>query len=89
VIFLCLKVENMSTSSSATTLTPHQQQQQHNLAINYINKEPFNEDIDIEECDLVQDLKWRTQVIDNFKAKIEELKKLAFNSNVSETVNFL
>lgn len=74
-------IENMSTSSSATTLTPHQQQQQHNLAINYINKEPFNEDIDIEECDLVQDLKWRTQVIDNFKAKIEELKKLAFNSN--------
>ena len=73
----------MSTSSSATALTPHQQQQQHNLAINYINKEPFNEDIDIEECDLIQDLKWRTQVIDHFKAKIEELKKLASKSNVS------
>ena len=73
----------MNNISSGTALTPHQQQQQHSLAINYINKEPFNEDIDIEECDLIQDLKWRTQVIDHFKTKIEELKKLASNSNVS------
>ena len=77
---------SVSNASSATTagavLTPHQQQQQHSLAINYINKEPFNEDIDIEECNLIQDLKWRTQVIDSLKAHIEEIKQLQSNPNV-------
>jgi hypothetical protein len=71
-----------NNNASLTALTPHQQQQQHNLAINYINKEPFNEDIDIEDCNLIQDLKWRTQVIDNLKAHIEQIKQLQSNPNV-------
>lgn len=59
-----------------TSLSSHQQQQQHNLAISYINKEPFNEDIEIEESNLISDLKWRAQSIEKFKETIREIKAL-------------
>lgn len=49
---------------------------QHSLANNYINKEPFNEDIDIEECSLLDDLNWRNLVIDKFKDLIEDMKSI-------------
>ena len=76
-------------NGSSTALTPHQQQQQHNQAINYINKEPFNEDIDIEECSLIHDLKWRSQVIDHFKTKIEQIKQFQTEQNVTKfNINF-
>ena len=60
----------MNTSLSS------QQQQQHNLAISYINKEPFNEDIEIEDSNLIMDLKWRTQTIGKFKETIREIKTI-------------
>ena len=71
-------VENVNVSmSNSTTLAMSQQQQ----TINYLNKEPFNEDIEIEECSLVHDLKWRSQVIDKIKIKIEEIKHLQTSSD--------
>ena len=71
------------------TLTSHQQQQQHSLAISYINKEPFNEDIEIEESSLIQDFKWRASVIDKLKEKINEIKLLHSNKNVFDTIYYL
>ena len=77
------KPENPDASFSSVNM---QQQQilQHNLAANYINKEPFNEDIEIEECNLYQDMKWKTLVMDKFREIIDEIKKLQSNpgSNV-------
>ena len=58
---------------------------QHHLALNYINKEPFNEDLEIEECALLQDDKWRVLVIERIKTIIEEIRALQVDStgNVS------
>lgn len=72
--------------SNSTNLATSQQQQQQ--AVNYLNKEPFNEDIEIEESSLVHDLKWRAQVVDKFKAKIEEIKQLQTSTD-SNVTNFL
>ncbi len=58
------------------TLSSHQQQQQHSLAVSYINKEPFNEEIDIEESCLVSEMKWRGSVVDRLRDKIAEIKTL-------------
>ena len=58
---------------------------QHHLALNYINKEPFNEDLEIEECALLQNDKWRGLVVDRLRTIIEEIKGLQVDSagNVS------
>ena len=55
------------------------------LALNYINKEPFNEDLEIEECALLQNDKWRGLVVDRLRTIIEEIKGLQVDSagNVS------
>ena len=65
-----------SFSSVTNTQTQNQQQIAHNLAISYINKEPFNEDIEIEECTNFQDMKWRKLVFENFKQVIDDIQKL-------------
>lgn len=61
---------------SDVSISSQQQFAQHTLAASYINKEPFNEDIVLEECHLVQDLQWRVSVIDKLKEKISEIKTL-------------
>ena len=53
---------------------PPVHQQQTNT--NYINKEPFNEDLEIEECNFVDDFKWKDLVIDKLKEVIAEIKLL-------------
>ena len=69
-------VTDASFSSVVNAQTQHQQQLAHNLAVNYINKEPFNEDIEVEESSYGQDMKWRKMVIENFRQIIEDIKKL-------------
>lgn len=65
------------------TLSSQQQQQQHNLAASYINKEPFNEDIEIEESGMINELKWRASVIERLKETIGELKGLKNETKAS------
>ena len=79
-------IAEASFSSVANTQTQNQQQIAHNLAISYINKEPFNEDIEIEECPNFQDLKWRKMVFENFKQVIDDISKL--QSLKPENVSF-
>jgi hypothetical protein len=56
----------------AATLSSQQTQM-----VNYINKEPFNEDIEVEECSLYgPDMKWRALVFDKFRGIIDDLKRL-------------
>jgi hypothetical protein len=73
---------------STTSNTAHQQQHQA-LMVNYINKEPFNEDVELEECSLYggSDMKWRNQVFDKYRQIIEDVKKLQTkpNENVTTT----
>ena len=76
-------VAEVSFSSVTNTQTQNQQQIAHNLAISYINKEPFNEDIEIEECTNFQDVKWRKMVFENFKQIIEDIQKLQLDPLVN------
>jgi hypothetical protein len=56
--------------------------------INYINKEPFNEDVEIEECSLYgPEMKWRNLVFDKFRQIVDELKRLQVNP--IENVNIM
>lgn len=77
-----IKAETIGSSAiaeasfSSVANTQNQQQIAHNLAISYINKEPFNEDIEIEECPNFQDIKWRKMVFENFKQVIDDISKL-------------
>jgi hypothetical protein len=50
--------------------------------VNYINKEPFNEDVELEEIPLNQDSKWRQFLIESFKNLIGEIKELQSNPTV-------
>ncbi len=48
--------------------------------MNYINKEPFNEDLDaLDSSGLLIDNKWRQSVIENFKQIINDIKILQSN----------
>ncbi len=48
--------------------------------MNYINKEPFNEDIDASDpTGLLIDNKWRQSIIENFKQVINDIKILQSN----------
>ena len=80
-------IADASFSSVANVQTQHQQQIAHNLAINYINKEPFNEDIEIEECGYYQDMKWRKKIIENFKQILEDIKKLQLEPVINVRFN--
>lgn len=77
------KTDNQENDTSMTT-TAHTQQQQHNLIVNYMNKEPFNEDIQIEESNLIHDLKWRSNVIDQLKEKIKQIRMLQADSKATK-----
>jgi hypothetical protein len=69
-------INNTSILSSTATV-----QQNHNLTLNFVNKEPFNEDLEPEECIILEqkELEWRTIVFDKFKLIINEIKELLAN----------
>ncbi len=71
---LHFQVEEVSSPANSQLTQAITQQTQ---MINYINKEPFNEDIEIEECSLYgPDMKWRSLVFDKFRLIIDDLKRL-------------
>ena len=72
--------ENNIQQSQNSLILSQSQNTQTGLMMNYINKEPFNEDLEVEECSLYnQDMKWRSEVFDKFKAIINDLKILKTN----------
>jgi len=77
---------NIKTDSYENDTSLTSQHQLHNLASSYINKEPFNEDIAIESSNLIQGLKWRTEVTERFKEKINEIKMMQNNKNATKIV---
>jgi hypothetical protein len=58
--------------------------------MNYINKEPFNEDLDASDSTgLFTDNKWRQSVIENFKQIINDIKLLQLKPIENVCLRFL
>ncbi len=64
--------------ASQTSISMSQQMVQHNLAMSYINKEPFNEDLEPEDASSSNST---TKWLQMFKELIDEIKKLHANPN--------
>jgi len=66
-------------SDSSSTQTQQQQEQQQAQSVNYLNKESFNEDVELEDTPLNQDPQWRQFIVESFKNLIGEIKELKSN----------
>lgn len=74
-------IEMHETSITSLTL-----QNQQNLAASYINKEPFNEDVVVEASNLIHALKWRSEVTERFREKINEIKSIQTDKNATKAM---
>lgn len=81
-------VSSLSTPSSQTAVQASQGVivSQTGLMMNYINKEPFNEEVEIEETSLYgPGCEWRELVFENFRKLIDDLKQFQNNPGLDVT----
>ena len=55
----------------------------------FINKTPYNEDLELEETHIDQNFLWKDQVTDKFRSLLENIKKIQQDPSVDVSRTFV